>query len=232
MEMLRKIKACLVAGTLCAGFTVPLSAATTIFDNTVNDLTVRFNPGTTEVGDQILLAGGERYLTTFSFEYWGVNTTFLDHFTGTVQAEVRFYENTGPLFNGYAAPSATPFYNSGLFDVPAPTSRNTFVFTAGTDFPSDGLFLPSSDITWSVQFSGMASDDSVGVDIYSPPVVGQDYPDYWQNSGGWTLMTNSVATDMDFAAKMDAVPEPSALALSLCGGLGVFFWGRRFSRKG
>ena len=77
----------------------------------------------------------------------------------------------------------------------------------------------------------MAADDSVGVDLYSPPVVGADYPDYWQNDGtGWTLMTNS--PPMDFAARMEAtVPEPSTMALSVCGGLGLLILARRLRRK-
>ncbi len=61
----------MIVGALWAGLTVSLSAATTIFDNSVNDLSVRFNPGTIEVGDQIMLANTERYLTYFDFEYLG-----------------------------------------------------------------------------------------------------------------------------------------------------------------
>jgi hypothetical protein len=111
------------------------------------------------------------------------------------------------------------FYDSGLFAVSSPTARNTFVFTAGSDFPTGGLFIPGNEMTWSVQFSGMGANDEVGVDIYSPPVVGGNYPDYWQNSGsGWSLMTNSVA--MNFASYMEAVPEPSGVALTFLG-LGI-----------
>jgi hypothetical protein len=216
---------------LWAGSAVPLSAATTIFDNSVNDLSVRFNPGTYEVGDEIQLASTERYLTDFSFEFWGVNTASPTSFAGAVEARVRFYENTGALdpFNGYPSPSPTSFFDSGWFSVPSPTSRSTFEFTAGADFPTDGLFIPTSDMTWSVQFQGMGATDSVGVDIYSPTVVGGDYYDYWQNAGtGWTSMTNTVP--MDFAARMEAVPEPSMLAISLAGGLGILTMLRRLRR--
>ena len=89
-----------------------------------------------------------------------------------------------------------------------------------------------SNMTWTVQFRGMGAGDAVGVELYSPPVVGQDYPDYWQNdgSGDWELMTNSVP--MDFAALMQAtVPEPSMLVLSIFGGLGLLIAVRGFRRK-
>jgi hypothetical protein len=221
----------LTIGVLCFGLTLPLSAAT-IFNNTTNDLAIRFNPGTTEVGDQILLGGTERYLTNFSFEYWGANSIHMNSFSGTIQARVKFYLNNGALFNGYASPGFN-FFNSDWFSVPAPTDRSTFNFTAGVglDFAPRGLLIPASSMTWSVQFQGMGLGDTVGVDIYSPPGVGQDYPDYWQNSGGWQLMTNSVGP-MDFGARLDAtVPEPSVLALSVFGGLGLLIVARRLRRK-
>ena len=212
---------------------MPLSAAT-IFDNSQNDLVTRFDPGTAQVGDEIILAGDDRFLTDFSFEYWGVNTTHPDSFTGTIEARVQFYLNDGTAFNGYASPG-TSFYDSGWFGNFGPTggdtNRATINFSTA-DFGQYGLLMPVvSNMTWTVQFRGMAQDDSVGLDIYSPPTVGQDYPDYWQNTGtGWVLMTNSLP--MDFAARMGAtVPEPSTVALSVFGGLGLLVFARRFGRR-
>ncbi len=214
--------------TLCAGLVWSVSADT-IFDNSANDLSTRFNPGTYEVGDQIILAGNARYLTNFSFEYWGTNTIAAGNplFSGLVQARVRFYKNDGAPFNGYAAPG-TCFWSSPWFSI-FPTERNVLVFQAGLDFPASGIYLPSSDMTWTVQFQGMVATDIAGIDFYSPAVTGADYPDYWQrssDSGSWTLMTNSVATD--FAGKMQAtlVPEPAVpfVALIKNGPDGVVTW--------
>ena len=222
---------CLAASVACFSLTMPLMAAT-IFDNTSNDLLTRFDPGTAQVGDEIILAGTERNLTGFSFEYWGANSLHPESFSGTIQARVQFYLNDGAVFNGYATPG-TSFYDSGLFSVPTPTDRNTFEFTAGADFPSWGLVMPAvSNMTWTVQFVGLGEGDSAGLDIYSPPTVGMDYPDYWQNTGigGWTLMTNT--PPIDFAAQMTAtVPEPSTMALAVFGGLGLLVFARRFGRK-
>lgn len=215
------------------------SAAATIYDNSVNDLLTRFNPGTAQIGDEITLAGTERYLTRFDFEYWGTNTANPFAFSGNVKAEVRFYLNDGPMFNGYATPG-TKFFDSGLFGGFGPTPRSTLVFTIpGGDFPSTGLFIPGSDITWSVQFSGMAGTDSVGVDLYNPPVVGGTVPatgqqDYWQNTGGgWQLLTNNVPMNFGarFFASADPVPEPSALPLTALGSCLAWVIARRARAK-
>ena len=73
---------------LWLGLAVPLSAET-IFDNSAldSDLHLRFNPGTLQVGDEIILAGTERNLMYFSFEYRGTATATT--FAGDVQARVR-----------------------------------------------------------------------------------------------------------------------------------------------
>jgi hypothetical protein len=210
--------------------------ADTIYNNSTNDLLTRFNPGTLEVGDEIILAGSARYLTNFSFEFWGTNTANPGAFSGTVTATVRFYLNDGPLFNGYATPG-TLVYSSGSFSI-IPTARSTLTFKAGSDFPLGGLFLGSgpggtllTNLTWSVQFAGMGLTDSAGVDIYSPPVVGGEHTDYWEYNGiAWSLKTNSVP--MDFAAVLQAsAPEPAPFVLSILGGMGLLLWRSRRSRK-
>ena len=238
MKNARRSHVYLTIAVLCFGLTAPLAASTfqTIFDNSQNDLKDQFDPGTIQVGDEIILAGTARFLTTFSFEYWAVSDpSHPTTFAGNVQARVEFYENDGPAFNGYSTPG-TSFYDSGWFSVPAPTSRNTFVFTAGSDFPVGGLFMPvATNMTWTVQFQGLGAGDRAGVDLYSPPIVGGDYTDYWQNdpTKGWELMTNTIpGVPVDFAALMQAtVPEPSTVALSICGGLGLLLAARRFRRR-
>src|SRR5258708_2625551 len=146
-----------VGSILCS----PTLRATPIYDNSVNDLSTRFNPGTTEVGDEILLGSTERYLTNFSFEYYGTNTASPGNlaFAGPVQARIRFYQNDGAAFNGYATPG-TVIFDSDWFAGFGPTSRSTLNFSAGSDFPLAGLYLSvSSNMTWSVQFRGMGATD-------------------------------------------------------------------------
>jgi hypothetical protein len=204
-----------------------------IYANTNNDLNLRFNPGTYQVGNEINVLGGFPHLTGFSFEYWGTNTASPTSFAGSIQAEVRFYLNDGTQFNGYATPG-TMFYDSGLFAVSTPTSRSTFVFDE-SDFYGGSIFIPggATSFTWTVQFSGMGATDSVGLDIYGPPGVGSDFSDYWENQGsGWALKTNSLSSTMSFGSLVTAdVPEPSSLALSILGGLGFFVFLGRLRRK-
>ena len=210
MKTFAKVNVFLVIGLLWAVSALPLRA-TIIFDNSSNDLTNTFEPGTLEVGDEIILSSDPaRYLTNFSFEYWGTNDANPSAFSGTVQARVRFYQNNGPLYNGYTSPG-TGIYDSGWFSVPFPAGGRKTVTFSGADFCT-GLLLPViSNMTWSVQFQGMAGTDHVGVDLYSPPVGGQDYPDYWENNGGtWILRTNSNGQGkVDFAAKMEASGAPA-----------------------
>jgi len=207
MKLVRRFGCYLALGLAWAAARLP-AAADTVFADSENDLLIRFDPGTLEVGDEIVLAGTARYLTNMSFEFWG--TTYGTNgatFAGAVQARVRFYVNDGQPFNGYATPGSV-FFDSGWFGGFYPTPRCTATFTAGMDFPSSGLFIPTNDFTWSVQFQNLGPGDALGVDIYSPATTGADYPDYWENNGSWALRTNSVVSDMNFASHWQASQQP------------------------
>jgi hypothetical protein len=146
-----------------------------------------------------------------------------------VQGRVQFYLNDGSADSGYAAPG-TKFYDSGWFDNFGPTPGNTLRFFAGGDLPATGLLIPASDITWTVQFQGMGSGDSVGLALFSPPQAGSSYPDYWQYDGSsWALETNSVPMNFAslFEASLTPVPEPTTPAFLLLGGLATLVFRRR-----
>ena len=232
-----KTKALLVLGAVGFIFTAQ-AAEQVIYNNSTTDLHTRFNPGTLEVGNQIVLGGTNRFLTTFSFEWWGTNTASASTFAGNIQADVRLYLNNGPLWNGYATPG-TNFFDSGWFTpgTGTPTPRSTAILFADTggggDFPIGGLPIQANQITWTVQFRGMGATDTVGLDIYGQPTVGNNYKDYWQYSGGsWSLQTNSLSSTMGFGALMSAtVPEPSTITLSIIGGLCMLTLARRLGRK-
>lgn len=234
MALFRKATACLAVATLVIGST---ASAATIYDNSTGDLGTRFDPGTLEIGDEIILGGPERNLTSFAFEYWALNNgTTSGSFNG-IDVRVRFYLNDGSAFNGYPSPG-TAFFDTGWIDsiITNPTNRATLNFGVA-DFTSGWLGGPptlmpvTSNFTWSVQFRDMDADDTVGVDLFSPPTVGQAINDYWRfNAGSWSLLTNTTA--MNFAARFEAaVPEPSGVVLAVLGGFGLILLGTRFRRK-
>ena len=188
----------------------------------------------------VCAGSGAVEVARFEFGYWGTNTASPTSFAGSVEARVRFYVNGGPPWDGYPTPGAIPFFDSGWFGGFGPTGaeplRATLVFSAPDFQPPYGsgglLYIPASEITWTVEFQGMRTGvDTVGLDIYSAPVVGQNYPDYWEYNGGWSLLTNAVP--MDFAARMYAqqnIPEPSSLALWALGGFGMLAFAGRLRR--
>jgi hypothetical protein len=183
-----------------------------IYNNSTNDTGFRFNPGLVEVGDEIVLGGRTdfRRVTNFTFEYYGLN------FSGDEKAQIRFYANNGT--NSTAGPQVpnTLLYDSGQFPIAA-TARATLSFDLATlNLFTNNLTVPN-DFTWSVQFflgtNAPSSTEDAGVDLYSPPTVGNNFNDYWeQSASGWTLKTNGFL-NMNFAAVVSAVPEPSALVL-------------------
>jgi len=189
-----------------------------VYDNTLNDLSFNLDPGTQEVGDEIILDGTARWLSEFSFEYWGANSESEIEFAGPVTARIRFYLNDGPAIpdvDDAFAPS-TLFFDSGTFSID-PTLRASLTFTNFVNGVDVALETPLPDsFTWSVQFSGLGLTDTAGVTIYSPPTIGNSADDYWVNDGtSWTLQTNVVSIDL--AARVAAVPEPSSILLGLLG---------------
>jgi hypothetical protein len=198
--------AAITGGVLLAGCISALAQGVTAYDNSTTDLHIRFDPGTAEVGDQIILATGPSLVTQFSLQYWGTG------FSGTETAQVRFYANDGALYGANARMPGTLLWNSSAFPITA-TERSRLTFSGDL---GAGVSVPAS-FTYSVQFGGLGAGANAGLDLYSPPGIGNNYPDYWHNTGGsaWELRTG--ANPMDFGATL-MVPEPGTLAL---GGLGL-----------
>lgn len=185
-----------------------------IYDNRVHSLNTTW-PVTGEMADEVIFSGSARYLTNFSFEYYSKNGTG-SALEGTVQGRVRFYQNDGTSVSGFNSPG-TLFWDSGLFSISYQPLGATRVFQAGSDFAGTGLLLPSAtNMSFSVEFTGMAGADQVGVVLFGPPASGNGYQDYWVKEGTTWALKGSPSGDVSFGALFEAspvpVPEPSTLA--------------------
>ena len=138
-----------------------------------------FNDSKLETGDEVTLAGSERLVTEFSFEYYG-NFSI----TGDERARVRFYRMDG-------APGDNPFATPGtLLYESAPFSISTGYGTVTIE--DIAVFLPSNSFTFSVEFTGIGSTESVGLLYYDPPTVGSSDSYFWEKENG---VWSAVATD-------------------------------------
>jgi hypothetical protein len=74
-----------------------------------------------------------------------------------------------------------------------------------------------NDFTLAVVVTGLAGGDTVGIELFDPATTGQNFGDYWfNNGGGWQLLTNTVPTDFG-AQFLGTVPEPSSVRLGVAG---------------
>src|SRR5207253_2104458 len=100
---------------------------------------------------------------------------------GDELGRVRFYSNTGPIWNGnpdYHTPASPPLFE-GTF--PLAQGYQTAVVTV------PNVVVPD-DFTWTVQFLGVAqtTTDRAGLLFYGTPTVGASYDDFWENlPTGW-----------------------------------------------
>jgi hypothetical protein len=206
----KKYLTSLAVGVVLATACPAKLVADVIYDNSKNDLVQRLlAEDGVWFGDQVVLAGTQRSVSTFSFEYWAENTTDLS-------IDLKLHLNDGPLFNGYATPGTVLFAYDNINPLPN-TDRLTIRFDS-SDWPG-GLDIPANELTLALRFN--YSTGTAGVDIYDPPVVGSSYDDYWlMTPSGWQLSVNNNFPKVNIAMEIQAIPEPTAAALG-CLGLGV-----------
>jgi hypothetical protein len=216
----------LVAVALATTSALASIQAATVYDNSVNDLNQRFISNNLEIGDQVTLTGTDRLLSLFSLEF------FATGLGGGEMARVRLYANNGVVWNstpGINVPGSV-LYDSGTFPILSSTPRSTMEFSVADGQIPNNVILPNS-FTFSIQFSGIAGAESAGVDLYNPPTSGSSFNDYWLYDGAtWDLRTNTGPV-LNFAAHIEAVPEPSVWAICIVGGVcGLSLMRRRTSR--
>lgn len=236
MNFVSNLRPLRIAGAAALLGAVSGSAAV-VFDNTLN-VQPGFGAQTTrEYGDEIALAGTDRYVTQFVFQYQGDFTPAVDAPART--ATIRIYANDGP--------SALP----GQTTAPRPGTllweSGPLTLAAGDNIVSlaPNIMVPDT-LTWSVEFSGLsgAEGDRAALTISSPPTVGGElnggvvgsYNDYWiktdpNDSDSWALRrVEDGQVPANFYAHVVAIPEPSTVALALLGFGGLIWIQRRRSR--
>lgn len=208
------------------GFTGAVDAAT-VYDNTANNLNTRLGAGTVEIADEIILGGTERSLSAFSFQYYLLSPT-----PGGETLRLRFYQQ-----NGVSGQPGSLLFDSGFFSVPATSGSSVEItdFSTGATLPFTSL-LPDQ-FTWSVTFNGVGAGESAGVNLFGPPTVGNSIVDYWENNGAaWINKRVDFGflpnPGTDFAATVQAVPEPSVIALVVIGGAAVVWRRSRRATNG
>lgn len=203
-------------------------ADTLVYNNTSNYLGTSYYVANTEFGDQITLSPSttDRYLSKFMFEY----TTGHGN-SGDEKVWLRFYAMDGP--------GGTP--GSTLFDSrTVPGYATDIPLTSGTaeqvyvDLNDTRILVPNS-FTWTVQFSGVAASETVGLIMYAPPTVGTTFDDYWEKSGTGWVTKRLAPNNYSFGALAYAVavPEPGTLQLGVLAGISAlgFLFQRRMRKR-
>ena len=226
-----------------------LDAANDVFNN-LTGITPEAGLSATngqELGNEIFMPGNpnDNYMTNFSFEYFGTSTSGTS-FAGTVAVDIKFYLNTGPAFNGFPSPAATPFYewNSqtayagqqilvpstgtiGSISIGSPGAGTGL--SEGTAY-TDGVLIPyspSQNITYTITFTGLGAGDTIGLSSVSGTAIGAEVIGYWlkQPGGSFEYLTNGI--DDASMAEIQAVPEPTSMALIGIGGLSLLAAAKR-----
>ncbi len=209
------------------------ASASIVYDNSTQYLGSFTDQNNFEAGDEIQLAGTDRTMTSFSFEY----SLYSDSgaVSGNETAELFIRARDG---NPNGLTPGTILYDSGVISLAG--RQNAAGFGTITADNTSVLLPPSGDVVWTVKFSGIENTpdpahagqfvgEHAGLLYYGPVTVGSSFDDYWINRGsGFELVSVDGITD-NFGAQLTAVPEPSTIALILIGAsaLGV----ARFRRQ-
>ncbi|MEK7686422.1 MAG: PEP-CTERM sorting domain-containing protein [Verrucomicrobiota bacterium] len=200
----------LVATSLLCGAS---ALASTVYENSASPPDKYYSPAGIngiEFGDEIDLAGTDRLVTEFRFEY------FLKlGASGNEQGRLAIYSQNGANITQGSVLAIAPgtlLYDSGNFSLASGYQQ----------YISPALsFQAPNTLTWAVTFSGLDAGEDVGLLLSDTPQTGASFRDFWQknSSGNWGFFEmDGGGTKANFVAKVTAVPEPGTLAL-LVGGL-------------
>ncbi|MBI4658528.1 MAG: VCBS repeat-containing protein [Verrucomicrobia bacterium] len=147
-----------------------------------------------EFGDQVFLSGkgtGRWRVTDFLFDYY-----LSDNANGDERGELRIYPNDGPD----GRPGSAPIYKSSAFSLKKGFSSER----------AAGLSLTVPDtFTWTVVFTGIDTNEDMGLLLASTPATGSSPDDFWirKIDGTWSasLIVIDGGTPANFGATVYAV---------------------------
>jgi hypothetical protein len=179
--------------------------AAVVYDNTANSQDDAWGDPQ-EFGDEVILAGTERQVTSLGI--W---------LQCDPAAEIDLVVSLYPG-GGVANPPSVPLWSQAF--------PNTPISDAVVYFPVPNVTVPDA-VTWTVQ---TGSDLVVRVRLLDPPSVGasENYF-WWKDEGTWGAYWFGGEPVANFAATIDAVPEPATMALLGAGLAGLMT--RRLRRK-
>lgn len=166
--------------------------------------------GPYEFGDDVTLAGTSRLVNQFVFHYFGDIANNI-----VAMATVRFYANDAPIPGKTSLAPGTLLWQSDPFQV----LQGGHIATMGTpDIEVGDTFTYSIEVTG---LSGVKGNQFLLLTSTQVADIGKSFNDFWvKTPTGWGLnqLGNPPgSTRADFAVKVSAVPEPSAIALGALG---------------
>jgi hypothetical protein len=192
---------------------VSLVAATASYAGTVYE---HNGPGSfyyqtaAEYGDEIVLAGSDRVITAFQFEYFA-NYDLAKGLT------FRLYTQNDLASGG--KPGA--LIDSRQLDIKK-ALPGTGGYVVDLDFGYDPSNILPGRLTYTVEFAGLTPGNEAG--LIAPggtPVIGLSNSDFWEKTGpgadDWALKVISGGITGNFVTKVTAVPEPGTVALMAAG---------------
>ena len=210
-----------------AGVAVLALGASTVNAAVVYELSTgpgnNYYQGLKEFGDELHLAGTERIIESFSFDYSA-------NYTQAGALTFNIYANDGAIVSGNRVPGT--LLDTRVLDV---TSGGGHI---QINYPYDPANVLPDTITYTVAFAGIGGGSPNRAGLILPggsPAVGTSFDDIWQRTGpgasDWALIQvtdqNGASVIANFKATVTAVPEPGTIALLALGGLGILVASRR-----
>lgn len=179
-----------------------------VYDNTTTYLE-QYETDSREYGDQVHLTGGDRNVVDFYFGFFG---NFVP--TGDERAKIRFYANDRP-YDMFRDQPSTILWDSGYFPIDAGMQlKHLPVATPGSAVVVPDIF------TFTVEFLGLAPNESAGLLLYDPPGTGSSFNEFWMRTGEDrfdVFQYPGGSPRASFYARVVAVPEPGVWTLCAAG---------------